>query len=113
MPGGGHDAAVLGIADHVLELDGGVVDVELFPQLRLYPAKNGLAFRRRDIGDSDMAGERVAVAADGPDMQVVDIVHSRNAGDFPGQSFQVKPLGRALQQNVQRLAENSRWKTRG
>ncbi len=31
------------IADHVLELDRCVIDVELFPQTRLDPAQNGLA----------------------------------------------------------------------
>lgn len=38
-----HDAAVGDIADHVLELDRGVMDVELRPQPLLHLAQDGLA----------------------------------------------------------------------
>ena len=46
----GH-AAVGGLSDYVLELDGGVVDFELVSEAVVDGAQNGIAFGSRDVGN--------------------------------------------------------------
>src|SRR5690348_17735724 len=72
--GGGNDAAVGDVADHVLELYGGVVNAEVIAQLLFNVAQDALAGGRRNVSDADVAGEGVAVGTDAPHMQVVNIV---------------------------------------
>ena len=53
----GNDAAMRYFADHVLELDGRVVDAEFVEQSMFYIPQNSFADRGRDVSDRDMAGE--------------------------------------------------------
>ena len=53
-----HHAAMSDLAILVLELNGGVMDMKLSEPL-LYVAQDGFAGGGRDVGDSDMAGERM------------------------------------------------------
>ena len=53
-------ASMRHFAFHVLELNRGVVDVEVVMQAFLHVAQNALADRRRNIGDRDVAGKRAS-----------------------------------------------------
>ncbi len=76
----GNQAAMRGFADHVLELQGRVVDPESFAEHAVDAVENHVARRRWDVGNGDVAGERVAVGAEAPDVEVVDILDAFNGG---------------------------------
>ena len=50
-------ASMRHLAFHMLELDGGVVDVKVMMQSVLHITKNALADRGRNVGNRDMAGK--------------------------------------------------------
>ena len=52
-----HQTAVRGLANNVLELQGGVVDAEALAQHAVDAVEDQVALRRRDVGDGDVAGE--------------------------------------------------------
>lgn len=52
-------AAVRDFADGVFELDCGVIDAEVVVQALFHFAQDALAYRRRNIRNRDVAGERV------------------------------------------------------
>jgi len=54
-----NNAAVRYFADHVLELNRGVDDAEIMQQAIFHVAQDAFTDRRRNIGDRDVAGERV------------------------------------------------------
>jgi len=64
-----NDAAMGHFALRVFELDGGVLDSEVHAEDILYFTQNALADRRRDVGDGDVAGERVAFRTNAPHVQ--------------------------------------------
>ena len=52
----GHYAAFELGAIQVLELDGGVADVEAIPEQLVEPGQDAAALRRRNVGDGHVAG---------------------------------------------------------
>src|SRR5215469_18984472 len=60
-------AAVRHFADDVLELDGGVIDSKVAQQPFLHVPENSFADRGGDVGDRDVAGQRMRFRADAPD----------------------------------------------
>ena len=76
-----NDTAVGYVANGILELDGGVVNVEAGCQHAVHTAQDGFALRGRNVFNIDVAGERVAVRADAPDVYVMNIVHAINGID--------------------------------
>ncbi len=59
------DAALERFAADVLELDGGVADLELLAENSLRLDENAGALRRRNVGDRDVAGQGARVANPG------------------------------------------------
>src|SRR5690349_13484455 len=102
--GGRNDAAVGDVADHVFELDGGVVNAEVVAQLLFNVAQNALAGGKRNVRDADVAGEGMAVGADAPHVQVVNVVNAFNGSDGGGYLFQFHAEGGAFQQDVETFA---------
>jgi len=54
-----YHAAVGHFAYHVLELNGGVVNMKAFVQPLLHHLQNAVASRKRQVGYQDVTGERV------------------------------------------------------
>ena len=67
---GRHTAIELVAAD-VLELDGGVADLEVLAEQLVELDQNAGACRRWNIGDGHVAGERARLRAEAPDVQIV------------------------------------------
>ena len=61
------------VADSIFELHGGVLDVEFFAEQIANVVEDDAAFRRRDIGNGDVHGERAAVGAEAPDVKIVHV----------------------------------------
>src|SRR5690242_19936966 len=59
-------AAMGHFADYVLELDRGVVDTEVAQQALFHVAQDALAHRRGNVGNRDVAGERVGFRPNAP-----------------------------------------------
>ena len=55
----GDHTAVGHLTDDMLELNGGVVDVEAFVKIFSHMLQDAVAGRERQVGDEDVAGERV------------------------------------------------------
>src|SRR5271169_6303040 len=103
----GDDAAVGHFAGGVLELDGGVMNVEARRQFVANQAQQAFALGGAHVGDADMARERVGVAADAPDVQIVDAVDARYGTDAGLDALQLHAAGNAFEQDVQALANDS------
>ena len=101
-------AAVRHFADHVLELDGGVVDVEVLAQHLFHIAQNAFTDRRRNIGDGDMAGERSRFRSDAPHVQIVNIIHALNPAHRGFHPLQLDATRRAFQQDVQGFTNDAK-----
>src|ERR1700756_2125628 len=100
-------AAVRRFADHVLELDCGVVDAEAVEQALFYITQNPFAHRRRDVRNRNMAGERVRLAPDTPYVQIMNIIDPFDRANRQLDFLQLHSPGSAFEQNVQRLAANA------
>src|ERR1035438_9882505 len=103
----GDDASVGDFADRVLELDGGVMNVEARPKLVANLAQQGLAFGGAHVGDADVAGERMSIAADAPDVQIVDVVDSGDGANGGFDALQFHAARRAFEQDVEALADDA------
>ena len=71
-----HDAAVRDLASLVLKLNGGVMNAKLLCQALLHFAQDGFAGRRRNVGDSDVAGQGMHFRSDAPHVEVVYVAHA-------------------------------------
>lgn len=76
-----YQAAVRNLTDYMLELQSGVVDAELLAKHDVDAVENEVALRRRNVGDGDVAGERVQIGAETPYMQVVNIFNAVDGGE--------------------------------
>ena len=74
----GHDAAMRQIAVGALKLNGGVVDVMARGQHLAHFIEDGVAGRRRYVGNRDVRRERMGVTANAPDVHIVNIQDSRH-----------------------------------
>ena len=102
-----HHAPVGDIAGQVLELDGGVADAEIMAKFFIYVAENAFAFRRWNIFDSDVTGERVSFRADAPHVEIVNILYAGDGKNGGFDSFQTDSARSAFQKDVQSLAQDS------
>src|SRR6185437_1619450 len=107
VPGSGDNTAMGNVTDHVLELDGGVIDAEVVAQLVLDLVQDALASRGRNVSDADVTREGVGFRADAPDMQIVHIVDAVNAGNSGGDVFQFHAARSAFQENIQAPTDNA------
>jgi hypothetical protein len=97
---------VLGKAG-ALELDGGVGDMEIGVEAFADGAQYFFTFVHMHVGDADVAGESDQIGADGPDVDVMNFLHSGNAQDGTRHFFQVNALGEAFEQNIAGFAEQA------
>src|SRR5450755_1088648 len=100
-------AAVGNFAIYVLELDGGVVDVELLVEAGLYVAQDAFAYRRRNVGDGNVAGQGAGFRSDVPDVQVVDVVDAFDGANRGCDAVDLNAARGAFEQDVQGLAHDA------
>jgi len=100
-------AAVGHFADHVLELDRGMVDAEIAEQTLFHFAQDAFADRRRNVGDRNVTGERVSLRSDAPDVKIVHVIDSADGADGGLDLLQLHAARRAFQKNVERLAHDA------
>lgn len=74
----GNDAAVELFASFVFKLNCRVLNRKMVTQNVIQLYQNAGTLRRRNVGDADMAGERMAIRSEAPHMQIVDIVDALN-----------------------------------
>jgi hypothetical protein len=103
----GDDAAFKLIAAGVLELDGGVADLEVVIENVVELDQDAGALRRGNVGDGDVAGQGAGVGAEAPDVQVVDVDDALD-GSMPGANGGSEtPRGRAFEQDIEGLADDA------
>ena len=78
LSGFGHDVAGVGGEAGAFELDSDVVDGENVVEFLADGDEDGFAFVHVHIGDAGVAAHGVVIAAEGPDVDVMDFL---NAGD--------------------------------
>jgi hypothetical protein len=81
---------------YMLELNGGVADVEALTQNIVDPPQDGVALRWRHVVNQHVATECARLRAQAPDVQVVHIDHALDAAQLLGDILQFQPLGQAL-----------------
>ena len=91
---------------HVLELHGGVRDVEALGQDFVDAPQDAVAGGGRDVLDQHMAAQRVRARPEAPDVQVVDVQDAVDRAHPGGDILEVNPPRQALQQDVERLARD-------
>src|SRR6185369_17809549 len=102
-----HNTAMGDVAFDVLELNGGMRDVELVAEAVLRFAEDGFAFRRRNVFDGDVASKSGGLAANAPDMQIVHVLDAVDVENRLGDKVIVHSTGSAFKENVERLAHDS------
>ena len=103
----GNNATVGLFATDVLELDGGVADVEVLFEQVIEFEQDGVALRWRNVGDGDMTGHCARLRPDTPDMQVVHIKHALHIFHSGANLSQGDTARSAFQQDVERFADNA------
>ena len=58
-------------------------------------------------GNADVAGERVQVRAERPDVDIVNFLHSLDAKNGPGDILEADIPGQALEQDMAAFVENT------
>ena len=103
----GHDAAIELSASDVFKLDGGVADREMVAQHVIELDQDAGALRRRNVGNGDVAGERMAVRAEAPYVQIVDVDDAFD-GFHAGADFTERNAARrAFEQDVEGFANDA------
>ena len=104
-----HGAAAGGDgAPLVLELDGGVVNLEVAREDVVHMAENAVALRWRHVLDHGMAAQRVRAGTKAPDMEIVNIDYARDAAQQFGYSAGRNSTGDAFQQRIERFMNDVR-----
>ena len=93
-------ASVGNLAHYVLELDGGVVNVKKLEQLRIDLLQDGIAGRKRQVSNQNVAGERVRFRAQAPNVQIVHAQHAFHCADSGSDLLELHAARRAFQQDV-------------
>src|SRR5215469_5983139 len=101
------DAAVRHFTDHVLKLDGGVVNSEYVVQTLFHLTQDAFAGGRRNVSDRDMTGERAGFRADAPHMEIVNVVYAFYFANCGFDQRQFHATRSAFQQDVQRFAQDA------
>ena len=91
----------------VFELDGGMGDAESAGQDLTQSLADSFSFGSRHVQDLDVAGKRVRLSAQAPDMNIVDFANARNFQHGIRDPFQIHSLGEALQQDVGRFRNDA------
>src|SRR5271157_2554972 len=91
----------------MLELNRGVMDAEPGGQHVAQALGDELAFGSGYIQNADVAGERLALRAEAPDVHVVHFANALHAEHGGRYLLQVHPLREAFEQNVGRIADDA------
>src|SRR5215472_17372830 len=91
----------------MLELNRGVVDAEVPQKPFLHIPQDALARRRWNVGNGNVAGERMSLRANAPDMEVVNVVYTLNRTDRQLNLLQLHSARCAFEKDVERLADNT------
>ena len=103
----GDDTAVEHLAAGVLELDGGVANVEAVLEDVVEIDEDAGALRGGNIGDGDVAGEGAGLGAEAPDVEVVDVDDAID-GFHAGANGRERDAARgAFKQDVEGLADDA------
>ena len=82
------------------------MNVKTIAQSMIDIGQNAAAFRRRNIENGDMAGERVEVRAKAPDMQIVDAADAGNNLHGIANVGERKIVRRSFQQDIEGFAHD-------
>lgn len=93
-------------AAHVLELNGGVVEVEAIAQHPVEATKNAIALRRRHVLDEDMTTESVRTRAQTPDVQIVNIKHAIDVAHGDDDIIEADAARKSLKEDIQRFTND-------
>src|SRR5579872_5607276 len=102
-----HNATMSNFTSRIFKLDRGVMNMKFRRQNLIHAAQNGIALRRRNIFDADVAGKRMSVRANAPNVDVVNVIHPGdrlNAGNDP---FYGHATGNSFQKDIESLTDNS------
>src|SRR5580658_1236359 len=103
----GHNASFEFAAADVLELDGGVGDLEVLLENMVELFQDAGAFRGWNVGDAHMAGEGAGLRAEAPDVKVVDVndpLNGFHAGADLGQGAAARG---AFEKNIEGFANDA------
>src|SRR6267154_3710787 len=107
LGGGGHDVAGLGGKAGAFELDGDVVDGERVVEFLADGGEDGFTFVHVHVGDAGVAAHGVVVAAEGPDVNVVNFVDAGDGEDGTSNLFHLQVLRTAFEQDVGGVTQNA------
>src|SRR5262249_10416436 len=108
LGGDRHHAAVRDVTDNMFELNGRMDDLELAAQPLIYIAEDPLTRGRWDVIDADVAGERVNLRANAPDVQGMHVSHAGDPGNLVCNLVHPEPARHALEKDVQGLANDAK-----
>jgi len=98
-----HDAAVGDFTLYMLKLDCRVLNVELAAQSPIDFFENPRAFGWRNISDRHMAGQRMRLRSETPDMQIVNVFNTLDFLEHRSDLVQGKPSRCSFEQDIQRF----------
>jgi len=98
--------ALVAIMSLALKLDGRMGDVIGTAEHIYQPVEDARAHADRHIFDYGMTRKRQHATGDRPDVQVVDIQHSRDVAHIVGELGRLEALGGRFEQDVERLADD-------
>src|SRR5215510_6749343 len=107
LGGDRHHAAMRDVTYNMLELNRRMEDFELAAQPLIYIAEDPLTRGRWDVIDADVAGERVNLRADTPDVQVMHVPYPGNPGNLVCYLVHPEPTRHAFEKDVQGLANDA------
>jgi hypothetical protein len=103
----GNNATMEFRAVFMLELNGGVGDVEVLAKNVVELDENAVALRGRNVGNGDMAGQGAGLRAETPDMEIMNIDNALNFLHAGANILQRAIAGRALEKNIEGFADDA------
>ena len=94
-------------------LDGGVVDAKVVAQLMIHAGQDGFAGGEVHLDDLYVAGERVALGAEAPNVQIMYVDHAFDLRHCRPNLAHVQVLRGALEQDVQAFRARCRRNSTG
>ena len=101
-------ASVRDLANLVFELNRRVEDVELVGEALIEPLQDRLTFRGAQVGDANMAGERMSFAANTPHMQVMHVDDALDRLHSLRHPIEFDTARGAFQQDIEALADHAK-----
>ena len=102
-----HHASLEFSAADVLELDGGMADVEMVFEDVIELDEDAGALRRGNVGDGDVAGKGTRLRTEAPYVQVVDVDDAFNLFHAGADGGERNAARSAFEENVEGLADDA------